>query len=134
MDSLAFEDQMWGEIKDKLKSGEPNKVSMDKYRKVTLESLGLQGKSRIALVVGQGDIVRGGPNDDGGEEALTSYGFTKLLRQVRNDSGVKGVVVRIDSGGGEVTASDDIWREMNLLSKQKPILNSMSHAAASGGY
>ena len=134
VDALAFEDQMWGEIKDKLKSGEPNKVSMDKYRKVTLESLGLQGKSRIALVVGQGDIVRGGPNDDGGEDALTSYGFTKLLRQVRNDSGVKGVVVRIDSGGGEVTASDDIWREMNLLSKQKPMVISMSDAAASGGY
>jgi protease-4 len=135
VDTLAFEDQMWGGIKDRLKSGEPNKVAFDKYRKVTPESLGLQGKSRIALVVGEGDIVRGSAGDDGsGEESLTSYGFDKLLRQVRNDASIKGVVVRIDSPGGEVTASDEIWREMNLLSKKKPMVISMSDVAASGGY
>jgi protease-4 len=133
VDSLRFEDEMWGDIKDRIKS-EPQKVSLDKYRKVTPESVGLGGKSRIALVVGEGDIVRGSSSDDGGEDALTSYGFTKLLRQVRNDSGIKGVIVRIDSPGGEVTASDEIWREMNLLSKKKPMVISMSDAAASGGY
>jgi protease IV len=47
---------------------------------------------------------------------------------------VKGVIVRIDSPGGEVTASDDLWREMNLLSKKKPVVISMSDVAASGGY
>jgi protease-4 len=47
---------------------------------------------------------------------------------------VKGVVVRIDSPGGEVTASDEIWRQMNLLGKKKPMVISMSDAAASGGY
>jgi len=135
VDELAFEDQMWGGIKDRLKSGEPNKVSFDKYRKVPLESVGLAGKSRIALVVGQGDIVRGDPSDDGGSEAaLTSYGFIRLLRQVRDDSGIKGVIVRIDSPGGEVTASDEIWREMNLLGKKKPLVVSMGDVAASGGY
>jgi protease-4 len=134
VDALRFEDEMWGEIKDRIKS-EPNKVSLDKYRKVTPESIGLSGKSRIALVVGAGDIVRGSSSDDGtGEEALTSYGFTRILRQVRNDSGIKGVIVRIDSPGGEVTASDEVWREMNLLSKKKPMVISMSDAAASGGY
>ena len=69
-----------------------------------------------------------------GETSLTSYGFNKLLRRVENDSQVKGVVVRIDSPGGEVTASDEIWRQMNLLSKKKPMVISMSDAAASGGY
>jgi protease-4 len=44
------------------------------------------------------------------------------------------VVVRIDSPGGEVFASDAIWREMNLLSRKKPLVISMSDAAASGGY
>src|SRR6516164_8762471 len=75
--SPQLEDEMWGGIKDRIKS-EPNKVSLDKYRKVTPESLGLAGKSRIALVVGQGDIVRGSSSDDGSEDALTSYGFTRL--------------------------------------------------------
>jgi protease IV len=103
--------------------------------KVPPESAGLQGRSRIALVVAEGDIVRGDPDDDGAEEsALTSYGFDKLLREVANDSTIKGVVVRIDSPGGEVMASDEIWWQMNLLSKKKPMVISMSDLAASGGY
>jgi len=135
VDELRFEDQMWGELKERLKSGEPSKVSMDKYSKVTAESVGLQGKSQIALVVGAGDIVRGDANDDGtGESNLTSYGFDRLLRRVGSDPQIKGVIVRIDSPGGEVTASDEMWREMNLLSKKKPMVISMSDTAASGGY
>ena len=125
---------MWGELKDRLKV-EPAHVSLDKYAKITPESVGLKGKSEIAVVIGAGDIVRGDPGDDGGSENnLTSYGFSKLLRRVEKDSQIKGVIVRIDSPGGEVTASDEIWREMNLLSKKKPVVISMSDAAASGGY
>jgi protease-4 len=131
VDELRFEDQMWGELKDRLKSGEPRKVSLATYSKVAPPA----AKNHIALVVAEGDIVRGNPGDDGsGETSLTSYGFTHLLKQVENDSMVKGVVVRIDSPGGEVTASDEIWREMNILSKKKPMVISMSDAAASGGY
>ncbi len=59
---------------------------------------------------------------------------TSCCARVGNDEGVKGVIVRIDSPGGEVFASDDIWREMNLLSKKKPMVISMSDTAASGGY
>jgi protease-4 len=134
VDELCFEDEMWGALKDKLHSGDPVKLSADKYVKVPPESAGLQGKSRIALVIGEGDIVRGGPDDNGAESSLTSYGFNKVLIQVAGDSTIKGVVVRIDSPGGEVTASDDIWRQMNLLSKKKPTVISMSDLAASGGY
>jgi protease-4 len=135
VDELRFPDQMWGELKDRLKVGEPVKVALDKYSKVPLEAVGLGGKSRIALVIGEGDIVRGNASDDGSAESgLTSYGFVKLLRQVGSDSLIKAVVVRIDSPGGEVVASDEMWREMNLLSKKKPTVISMSDAAASGGY
>jgi len=134
VDALRFEDQMWGELKERIKV-EPSRVSMDKYSRITAESLGLAGKSHIAVIVGEGDIVRGNPGDDGaGENSLTSYGFNKLLRGVENDPLVKGVVVRIDSPGGEVTASDEIWRQMNLLARKKPMVISMSDAAASGGY
>jgi protease IV len=131
VDELRFEDQMWGELQDRLKSGEIKKVSLSSYRKVAPPA----AKNHIALVIAEGDIIRGNPGDDGsGESSLTSYGFTRLLKQVENDSMVKGVVVRIDSPGGEVTASDEIWREMNVLSKKKPMVISMSDAAASGGY
>jgi protease-4 len=131
VDELRFEDQMYGELRDRLKSGEPVKVSLAKYMKVESDA----GKNKIALVIGQGDIVRGDASDNGSDETnLTAYGFNKLLKMVGNDSSIKGVIVRIDSPGGEVTASDDIWREMNLLSKKKPMVISMSDLAASGGY
>jgi protease IV len=135
VDELRYEDQMWGELTEKLHVGKPNKVPIERYIKVPAEDAGLAGKSRVAVVVGSGDIVRGDPNDDGGaENNLTSYGFDKLLNQVANDPTLKAVVVRIDSPGGEVTASDEIWRQMNLLSKKKPTVISMSDLAASGGY
>jgi protease IV len=101
---------------------------------VPADSVGLGGKSRIAFIVGQGDIVRGSSDDDGTEDNMTSYGFDRMLRQVAADSGIKGVIVRIDSPGGEVTASDEMWREMNLLARKKPLVISMSDVAASGGY
>ena len=135
VDSLQFEDQMWSELKDKLHGGEPHRVAVDDYLKVPLDAVGLQGKSRIALLVAQGDIVRGSSGDNGADETnLTSYGFDKLVRTIRNDSSIKGVVLRIDSPGGEVVASDEMWRELNLLSQKKPLIISMSDVAASGGY
>ncbi len=134
VDELRFEDQMWGELASQLKI-EPVKVSANTYTKVPMDALGLGGRSRVALVIGEGDIVRGDPSDNGADEnSLTSYGFDKLLNQVANDPLIKAAVVRIDSPGGEVTASDDIWRQMNLLSKKKPLVISMSDVAASGGY
>ncbi len=135
VDALKYEDEMWGELKDRLKSGEPHKVALDDYLKVPAEAVGLSGKSRIALVVAEGDIVRGNAGDNGADESnLTSYGFNKLLRKVRNDATIQGVIVRIDSPGGEEVASDEMWREMSLLSRKKPMVISMSDVAASGGY
>jgi protease-4 len=134
VDELRFEDEMWTVISIPL-GGAPKRVSIGAYAGVAPASVGLQGRSRIALVVGEGDIVRGDSGDSGsGETTLTSYGFDKVLSRVANDSGIKGAIVRIDSPGGEVTASDEIWRQMNLLSKRKPTVISMSDMAASGGY
>ncbi|HWQ56827.1 MAG TPA: signal peptide peptidase SppA [Bryobacteraceae bacterium] len=135
VDALRFEDQVFGELKTRLKVNEIKKLSTARYMRIPPGSLGLEGRSRIALLVGQGTITRGSPDDSGlSEQGITSEGFTKLLRRVAADGSIRGVVVRIDSPGGEVTASDDIWREMNLLSSKKPVVISMSDTAASGGY
>jgi protease-4 len=134
VDELRFEDQMWGELGDKL-GVRPIKVGATQYATVPPEAAGMPGHSHIAMIVGSGDIVEGSPGDDGTEQgSITAYGFNKLLRQVGGDSNIQGVVVRIDSPGGGSTASDEIWREMNLLSKKKPLVISMSDVAASGGY
>jgi len=59
VDELRFEDQVWGELQDRLHSGELKKVAAGEYMMVPMEAVGLQGKSRIALVVGEGEITRG---------------------------------------------------------------------------
>ena len=133
VDELRFEDQAWGELQSRLRSGPPKKVSIADYIRSAQSQN--SGRSRVALLAATGDIVRGSPSSDGaGESELTSHGFDKLLNRVANDDGIKGAIVRIDSPGGEVTASDEIWRQMNLLSKKKPVVISMSDTAASGGY
>lgn len=135
VDELRFEDQAFGELQAQLHAGNLVKLPAEKYNKVPPADAHLGGTGRIAIVAAEGDIVTGDPSDDGSEpSSLTSYGFDKVLRQVGGDSGIKGVIVRIDSPGGEVTASDEIWREMNLLGKKKPLVISMSDVAASGGY
>jgi len=133
VDELRFEDQMWGELQGALHSGVPQKLALADYVRVP-DPAGSAGNKHVALVVAEGDITRGDPDDDGSENSLTSYGFDKVLNRVANDSSIKGVIVRIDSPGGEVTASDEIWRQMNLLQQKKPLVISMSDVAASGGY
>lgn len=133
VDGVKFEDEVLPEMKTALKSGDLKRVQVKDYVRVATPAA-ILGKQRIALVVGEGDISRGSPdsnNTDGGIEAI---GFNKLLRQVQDDSSIKGVIVRVNSPGGEVAASDEIWRAMNVLSKKKPMVISMSDDAASGGY
>ena len=133
VDRVRFEDEVFGDLKTDLKQNDLKKVSSRVYSKVPFSSVGLGGKQRIAFIVAEGDITRGSPDSDGTDGIQSEY-FDKILRQVSNDSSVKGAIVRIDSPGGEVTASDELWREMNQLSKKKPLVISMSDYAASGGY
>jgi protease-4 len=133
VDRLRFEDEVFGELKSDLKQNDLKKVTAQVYSKTPFTSVGLGGKQKVALVIAEGDIVRGDPDADGSHGIESTY-FDKVLRQVANDSSVKAAIVRIDSPGGEVTASDELWREMNQLSKKKPLVISMSDYAASGGY
>jgi protease-4 len=57
-----------------------------------------------------------------------------MLRQVRDDDDVKGVVLRINSPGGSALASEEIWKEVSLTASKKPLYVSMGDYAASGGY
>jgi protease IV len=134
VDALRYQDEMFDDLGKKLNSGQIHKLSTAKYMKITPDSLGLTGPHRIALVVGDGTITRGTPEGEQPETGITEAAFNKLLQRIRNDSNIAGVVVRIDSPGGDAVASDAIWREMNLLSKKKPMVISMSDTAASGGY
>jgi protease IV len=135
IDALRYEDQALGDLQGVLKVKDFPKVSARDYLRIPPESVGVETGSRVALLVAEGDIIRGDSDSPlGGDGFVTSTGMTKLLQRVGSDSLIRGVIVRIDSPGGDGFASDEIWREMVLLSKKKPLVISMSDMAASGGY
>ncbi|MEP6716100.1 MAG: signal peptide peptidase SppA, partial [Terriglobia bacterium] len=131
VDELRFEDQMFGELKTALHQSELKKLLEHDYMNVPDSSAA--SDDRIAFVVAEGSITRGDA-DSTSDTGLASEQFNKMLNRVANDSTIKGVIVRIDSPGGEVPASDEMWRAMNELRKKKSVVISMSDAAASGGY
>jgi protease-4 len=90
---------------------------------------------RIAVVYANGDIVEG-KSGRGiwygkriGAETLAG-----ALRRVRSDDNIRAVVLRVNSPGGELSASDKIYRELESLKGKKPLVVSMAGVAASGGY
>ncbi len=135
VDGLKFEDQVFDEVKTSLKQKDIHKLSHRDYSRVPASSIGMGGGTRVAMVVGQGEITRGGGGDGiGDDQGIRSATFGKLLRKVAADDSIKGVVLRIDSPGGDAIASEEILHDVRELSKKKPMIVSMSDTAASGGY
>ena len=132
IDSLGYEDQAVGEMQSRLKQSELKRISANAY--VKGQNSVTAGGRRVALIVGQGMITAGTGNETADDEGFTGTGFIKLLKQVENDSSIQGVIMRIDSPGGDAVASDDILHEARNLSKKKPLVISMGDEAASGGY
>ncbi len=88
-------------------------------------------RPQVAVVVAEGEIAGGDlpPGKVGGESTAS------LLREARDDDNVKAVVLRVNSPGGEVFASEQIRREVAALKQAgKPVVVSMGDVAASGGY
>jgi protease-4 len=133
VDGLCYEDQMFGKLKAEIKT-DVRKVNDHDYVRSSASDAGVTTKERVGFVVAQGDIIRGDPESSENSDGIESESFDKLLAKVAANSDLKGVIVRIDSAGGEVFASDAIWRAMNELARKKPVVISMSDAAASGGY
>lgn len=89
----------------------------------------------VAVVFAEGSIMEG---EDGDGlltgEIMGDRTITAALRRAREDRRVKAVVLRVNSGGGSVFASDAIWREVSRTVGKKPIIVSFGDVAASGGY
>ncbi len=127
VDALLFEDEMYD------KAGNPAKIGDRSYAKAMAGSV--TGGKRIALVTQEGDITRGDESDDGiSATGISAASAIKTMREVEEDATIQGVILRINSPGGDGIASDDILHEAQRLSKKKPTVISMSDDAASGGY
>jgi protease-4 len=84
---------------------------------------------RIAYVVVRGVIHRGT-----GARGIASEALAGLLERVSRDAAVRGVVLRIESPGGDALASDLLWRAVSRVRREKPVVASLAEVAASGGY
>jgi len=98
------------------------------------ESWGIQ--PAIAIVYVKGNIVSGDATGSAFNASVGDSGYRKMLETVFADRNVKGVVIRIDSGGGSANASDFMWKSLVSLKKKypKPVVFSFGNTAASGGY
>jgi len=132
VDQIASEDEVLDQLKalagKTAKDKDFPQVSMDEYAGLPAEAQ--KGKNRIALIYAEGQIMDG--EGDGGQ--VGGDKLARELRKLRLDKNVKAVVLRVNSPGGSVSASEVIQREVVLTKKEKPVIISMGHLAASGGY
>ncbi|HVM90118.1 MAG TPA: signal peptide peptidase SppA [Puia sp.] len=131
VDGLIYDDQLKDKIKTMLNVGKYdmiNFVSMGKYENAV--NYKKSGKDKIALIYAEGEIVDGkGDNDQIGGNTYRGY-----IHKARLDKDVKAIVIRINSGGGSSMASENMWREITVARKEKPVIISYGDVAASGGY
>jgi len=130
---IEFEQRLVGLVGKDDDTNSFKSVSADDYVRYARaqKKLKADGKARIGVIVAQGDIVDGDqpPGTIGGETVA------RLIRQARTDKNIKALVLRVDSPGGSVLASEQIYRELvELRNAGKPVVVSMSGYAASGGY
>ena len=88
----------------------------------------LPGRTNVAVLFADGEIV------DGKGATLAADSFVQTVDALRKDASVKAVVLRVNSPGGSVTASEKIRGALDLLGKEKPLVASYGDYAASGGY
>jgi protease-4 len=128
----------WQDLESRLKQDDDDllrAVSLETYRGVSWEDVGLKAKETVAVVHAQGNI--GGRQNRVDPLMGVMMGHESIIAQLRRarlDDDVKAVVFRVDSGGGESLAADLISHEVDLLADVKPVVVSMVDVAASGGY
>lgn len=108
-------------------------TSFDDYLRVVRAEKKVRGGGgrKIGVIIASGEILDGSqpPGTIGGESTA------ELVRHARRDDDVAAIVLRVDSPGGSVMASEQIYREVRAAQKAgKPVVVSMGDLAASGGY
>ena len=131
VDGLKYDDEVKEEIKGLVKADRIdaiNFVPLGKYSSAVQYKR--EGKDKVAVIYAQGDIIDG----KGDQDMIGSETYRNLVRKARLDKTVKAIVFRINSGGGSAMASENIWRELSLAKKDKPVVISFGDVSASGGY
>lgn len=109
----------------------PAMVSLAKYASYVSSKSNRISKNKVAIIYASGQIIDGDSDDPG---VICDVDMADKLGRAREDDNVKAVVLRVNSPGGSALASELIWREIERLKEEKPVVVSMGQYAASGGY
>lgn len=137
VDGVKYADEMKAEVKKLLKLDADKKISQLSIADMaTVKEEGNDGDDEIAVYYAYGDIVDSPAAGSlfSNSHAIVGNDVCKDLEELANDDDVKAVVIRINSGGGSAYASEQMWHQIDLLKKKKPVVISMGGMAASGGY
>lgn len=136
VDGVLYGDQVKGAVKKLLKIDEDEDVNQITLSDMLNVKGGKVDGDEIAIYYASGDIVQNAEaiNAFGNTESINGRKVCKDLEDLMNDDDIKAVVVRINSGGGDAYASEQIWHQMSELKKKKPVVVSMGDYAASGAY
>ncbi len=131
VDSLFYHDQLRAALAKRVGTAEDDLefISYAKYRKTY--STYSSSKNEVAVIVAEGEIVPGTTDES---TVIASATFREEIRKARTNGKVKAIVIRVNSPGGVFQAADEMWREIELAAKEKPVIASMGDYAASGGY
>lgn len=103
-------------------------ISLQDYAKLK-NTVNYKAKEKVAVIYAEGNIV-----DGNAKQQVAGDRFAKIISDVRKDTTVKAVVLRVNSPGGSVLASEKIKAELDLLKERVPVVASYGDYAASGGY
>lgn len=136
VDGMMYGDQVKDAVKKMMKLEKDDDISQLTLNDMLNVKDGKVEGSEIAVYYAEGDIVQDpkAATMFGNNNYIASRKVCKDLENLMNDDDVKAVVVRINSGGGDAYASEQMWHQMSELRKVKPVVVSMGDYAASGAY
>jgi len=138
IDELMYEDELDDYI-EKWLGIVVHRIPLDRFRKLYGPRASVRDPWRklqaLALITATGTIHSGESRYYGAADSSAGADtLRRAISRVREDDAIAAVVLRIDSPGGSAVHSDFIWREVERLKKEKPVVVSMADVAASGGY
>lgn len=133
IDRTGYDDEARAEALRRAGGG----AKLVRFTNYTREAGAAFGQANIAVVVASGEIRDGTARNSffNAESGIASDDLSRAIRQAAQDSSIKAIVLRVDSPGGSVTASDQILHAVKVAQQAgKPVVVSMGGVAASGGY
>lgn len=129
VDTLCFEEDVRAMLKETY--GGKHLMGIEKYAK-NKKKADKKVKDRIAVIYAEGNVVDGSAK--GFNEGVYGDDIVKALKQAMNDKDVKAIVLRVNSPGGQATASESMTHAVMQAKEKKPVIVSMGDLAASAGY